>query len=138
VGAGKSEIGRLVEGALRERGHPVALLDEADLDRHLARGPADGGLASLVWLVQLLCVNGVDVIVTVDTPRRTDRDRLRSALAGFAEVFVDAPPEVCAARGAPNDAAYEAPIAPELRIPTGDRDARASAAQLLSYLDPAL
>jgi adenylylsulfate kinase-like enzyme len=33
------------------------------------------------------------------------------------------------------DPAYEEPIGPELRIPTHDRDVRASAAQLLSYLE---
>jgi adenylylsulfate kinase len=136
-GAGKRTIGSTVAAALRVDGHPCALLDAEALSTHLAHGPADGGLASLAWLSRLLTENGITTIVTVDTPRRDDRETMRAQVPGFVEVFIDAPAEVCTARAGVADPAYEEPIGPDLRIPTHDRDARASAAQLLSYLEAA-
>ena len=56
-------------------------------------------------------------------------------MPGFVEVHVDAPADLCTARSGVADRHYEEPIAPDLRVPTHDRDARASTAQLLSYLE---
>jgi adenylylsulfate kinase len=134
-GAGKRTIGTAVAESLHGDGRACALLDADALSAHLAHGPADGGLASLVWLVRLLTENGVTTIVTVDTPRRADRDALRADVPNFVEVYVDAPADVCAVRAGVADSLYEEPIAPDLRVPTHDRDARASAAQLLSYVE---
>jgi adenylylsulfate kinase len=134
-GAGKQTIGLTVAEALRAEGRPCALLDAGILSAHLAHGPADGGLDSLAWLARLLTENGVTTVVTVDTPLRADRDALRTAVPGFVEVYVDAPADVCTARSGVADPRYEEPIGPDLRIPTHDRDRRASAAQLLSYLE---
>jgi adenylylsulfate kinase len=134
-GAGKRTIGAAVAETLHGDGRACALLDADILSAHLAHGPADGGLGSLVWLVRLLTENGVTTIVSVDTPRRADRDALRAEIPNFVEVFVDAPADVCTARSGVADPRYEEPIAPDLRIPTHDRDARASAAQLLSYVE---
>jgi len=137
-GAGKQTVGAAAAEALRAAGHPCALLDADALSTHLAHGPTDGGLASLAWLGRLLTENDVTTIVTVDMPRRADRDELRSEVRGFVEVYVDAPPDVCMERAGFADPRYEEPIAPALRIPTHDRDARASTAQLLSYLESRL
>ena len=137
-GAGKQTIGSSVAEALRADGHPCALLDADSLSTHLAHGPTDRGRASLAWLGRLLTENGVTTIVTVDLPRRSDRDALRAEVPGFVEVYVDAPTEVCTERVGVADAHYEEPIAPDLRVPTHDRDARASTAQLLSYLESRL
>jgi adenylylsulfate kinase len=137
-GAGKQTVGTAVVEALRAAGHPCALLDAEALSTHLAHGPTDGGLASLAWLGRLLTENGVLTIVTVDTPRRADREQLRADVPGLVEVYVDAPADVCTARAGVADPRYEEPIAPALRIPTHDRDERASAAQLLSYLESRL
>ena len=134
-GAGKRTIGAAVAETMRGDGRACALLDADALSSHLAHGPADGGLESLAWLVRLLTENGVTAIVTVDAPRRTDRDAVRAEVPDFVEVYVDAPADVCTARAGVADPHYEEPIAPDLRIPTNDRDARASAAQLLSYLE---
>jgi adenylylsulfate kinase-like enzyme len=134
-GAGKRTVAALAATTLHADGHACAVLDAAALTEHLARGPHDGGLASLAWLANLLTANGVPVIVTVDTPKRADREPLRTAIAGFVEVLVDAPADVCTARSGVQDRGYEAPIAPDRRVPTGDRDERASAALLLSYVE---
>jgi adenylylsulfate kinase-like enzyme len=134
-GAGKRTIGTAVAESLQRDGRACALLDAEALSSHLAHGPADGGLASLAWLVRLLTGNGVTAVVTVDTPRRADRDALRAEVPNFVEVHVDAPAAVCTARAGVADPLYEEPIAPDLRIPTHDRDPRASVAQLLSYVE---
>lgn len=134
-GAGKRTVGRLTAEVLRAEGRTCAVLDAAALDAHLARGPSDGGLESLAWLAGLLTESGVTTIVTVDTARRADRDALRDQIPGFVEVLIDAPAEVCADRAGFADPTYEPPIAPDLRIPTHDRDERASTAQLVSYVE---
>lgn len=136
VGAGKSTLGRGAADALRERGRPVALLDESDLAEHLTYGPTAGGIAAVVWLVRLLVDAGATVLVTVDIPDRATREALRDQIPDFIEVLVDASADECARRGASIAADYEEPLVPDLRIPTGDRDARASIAQLVALLDP--
>lgn len=134
-GAGKRTIADLAAATWRSEGHPCAVLGADDLVAHLRLGPAEGGLESLAWLANLLTANGVPVIVTADAPRRSDRAEVAARIPGYVEVFVDAPVEVCASRAGVEDHAYEAPIAADRRVPTGDRDARASAALLVSYLE---
>lgn len=134
-GAGKRTIAALAADAWRAEDRPCAVLDAADLAAHLRLGPTEGGLASLAWLANLLTANGVLVIVTADTPRRADRAEVAATVDRWVEVLVDAPPEVCAARSNVEDRGYEEPVAVDRRVPTGDRDARASAALLLSYLE---
>jgi len=134
-GAGKRTVGGLVAAARRAEGRPCAVLTGAELAAHLRLGPAEGGLASLAWLANLLTANGVPVIVTADAPRRADRAEAASLIHGYVEVLVDAPAAVCTQRAGVEDRAYEEPIAPAHRVPTADRDERASAALLLSYLD---
>jgi adenylylsulfate kinase len=137
-GAGKHTLGTTAAEMLHGSGQACAVLDAAALTEHLARGPADGGLTSLVWLIDLLTSNGVPVIVTVDTPSRQDRDAARETLPNFVEVHVDAPADVCTARAGLQDSRYEEPIAPDFRVPTADRDVRASAALLVSHLETLL
>lgn len=137
-GAGKRTIGALTAAALRDEGRTCAVLDAADLADHLAHGPHDGGLPALAWLVGLLTDNGVPVIVTADVPRRAEREAVAALIPGYVEVWIDAPAEVCAARSGIDDRAYEEPIAPDRRVPTDDRDARASAALLHSYVEALL
>jgi adenylylsulfate kinase-like enzyme len=134
-GAGKRTVAGLAAESWRAEGHPCAVLDARDLAAHLRLGPAEGGLASVAWLANLLTRNGVPVIVAADPPRRADRAEVAGLIHGYVEVLVDAPAELCTERAGIEDPAYEEPIAPERRVPTGDRDARASAALLVSYLD---
>ena len=122
-GAGKSTIARAVVDTLSSRGGRVALFDEADVRSHLAEG-----IGAMAWLCRLLVDNRVTVVAAVDLASRSERDRLRNEVPAFFEVFVD-----------PGQAAdgYEAPFAPELRLPTYDRDPAASIAQLVSWLEDA-
>ena len=83
-------------------------------------------------IAALLVSQGVPVVVDATAPRRAYRDRLRSKVEPFLEVFVDAPREVREARDpkglyrlardgkAPNMAdasdGYEEPARPELAV----------------------
>lgn len=130
AGAGKRTIAAALVGELHRRGGPAVLLDEDAVSARLVEGPD-----ALAWCCTLLTTNGVPVVVAVPLPGRDDRELLRASVAGFVEVFLDAPPDVCAARGGRADDDYEAPYAPDLRVPTHDRDVAASAAQVLSFLE---
>src|SRR5436190_17769948 len=124
AGAGKSTIGRVVVDELRRRGRGAVVLDD-DARAHLRDGSTVEGAA---WLARMLLDASVVVVVAFDTPRRDERDALRNAVPGFVEIFVDG--------GAPGGG-YEPPYAPELRVPTRDREPIASAAQVVSWLEDA-
>jgi adenylylsulfate kinase len=122
-GSGKTTIGVAVVDELRSRGARVALVDEADVVMHLS---SDDPIDALGWLARLLTATGAIVVIAADDPRRAARDRLRAKVPGFVEIFVD---------GGPGRDQYEEPVAPELRVPTHDRSAEASVAQVVSWLE---
>lgn len=155
--SGKSTIARALLGRLHERGLRPALL-ESDALRALLTPVADysererqifyGALAALAaWLV----AHGVPVIVDATAHQRAWRDAARATIGHFAEVHVDCPPEVCAARDPKGlyrlaragetrtlpgaGVAYEPPTAPEL-IVASDRITPVDAAQqIVAMLD---
>jgi adenylylsulfate kinase-like enzyme len=108
------------------RGRAVVEIDDEDAHAHLR---ADDPVSAVAWLARTLVGSGVVVVVALDTRERERRERVRTEVPGFVEVFVDG--------GARSDPTYEEPFAPELRVPTGDRDAAASAAQVVSWLEDA-
>jgi adenylylsulfate kinase len=130
AGSGKRTIATAIMDELHRRGVPAAMLDEAGVMGRLVDGPD-----ALAWCCTLLTTNGVPTVVAVPVPSRDDRELLRGVVPDFVEVFLDAPPEVCTMRAGRSDDAYEAPYAPELRVPTHGRDAAASVAQVLSFLE---
>jgi adenylylsulfate kinase-like enzyme len=122
-GSGKTTIGVAVVDELRSRGARAAFVDEPDVGTHLS---TDEPIDALGWLARLLTATGAIVVIASDDPRRAARDRLRAEVPGFVEIFVD---------GGPGRDQYEEPVAPELRVPTHDRSAEASAAQVVSWLE---
>ena len=130
AGAGKRTVGALVADQLRSRAQPVALLGPEAVGRHLTTGPD-----ALAWCCTLLVENGVTVVVAVAVDDRDDRELLRTTIPAFAEVHLDAPAEVCEGRAGRADTDFEEPWAPDLRVPTHGRDASASAAQVISFLE---
>jgi adenylylsulfate kinase len=130
AGAGKQTIGEGVVADLRGRGLPSTLVGAADVHEHLVSGPE-----SLAWLCQTLVESGAVTVVTTPIPTRDERERLREHVPALLEVFVDAPPERCEERAGRPDPAYEEPYAPDLRVPSHDREPAASIAQVLSFLE---
>ena len=130
AGAGKQTIGSGVLRELRSRGQPSALVDRASVEHHLG-----AGIEPLTWLCALLVESGVVVLVSAPVPGRDERERFRAVVPAVVEVFVDAPAEQCERRSGRTDAAFEEPYAPDLRVPTHDREPSASIAQVLSDLE---
>ena len=129
-GSGKQTIGHGVADELRRRDRACAVLDAPGVVRNLQPG-AD----SLVWCCGLLVTSGATALVTAPIPTRAAREHLRDALPVLVEVFLDAPAELCAQRAGRADHTYEEPYAPDLRVPTHDRDPAASIAQTVSFLE---
>ena len=121
TGAGKSTIARAVAEELRRAGVPLVLVDDDE------RGHLAVGTEPMVWLAKALTDAGVTTIVAADLPDRDDRDAVREAVTRFVEVFVDG--------ASAEDDGYEEPFAPELRVPTHDRESVASIALVVSWLE---
>jgi adenylylsulfate kinase len=130
AGAGKATVGRGVAAELRRRGRPCGVLDAVGVEQHL-RADAD----SLVWCCTLFVTSGATALVTTPVATRAERERLRDAIPAILEVFLDAPAALCTERSGRVDTAFEEPYAPDLRVPTHDRDPAASIAQAMSFLE---
>lgn len=135
---GKSAIARELLRVLHARGLEPAVLESdvlrTQLTPHARYDEAERDLfyAALVELGAFLAREGRPVIFDATANRRRYRDAARSRIARFAEVFVDTPPEVCAARDPKGlyraaregraaslpgaQAAYEPPEHPELVV----------------------
>ncbi len=121
----------MVVGELTRRGRPAVLIDHGDVESFLSTANPD---RAVLWLTELLVASGIVVVIAVPAPARATRDRARSELAGFAEIFVDpARPGPQPGRSDPDG--YEEPYGAELRVPTHDRDTAAAAALVLSWLE---
>jgi adenylyl-sulfate kinase len=158
-GSGKSTIAAAVVDELRRRGHRVELLDGDDVRENLSAGlgfskaDRDANIRRIGWVASLLARNGVVAVTAAISPYRSVRDEVRAKIDRFVEVYVDTPIDVCEQRDVKGLYAkarageipeftgvsdpYEPPLAPEVRVVTHDRDARASAAQVVDYLEQA-
>lgn len=134
-GSGKSAIARELVGQLHQRGVEVSVLESDVMRTQLTPYPryddADRAFfySSLVELGVMLVDKGRPVVFDATANKRAYRDAARKRIARFAEVHVDTPLEVCAARDPKGlyrkkktatlpgvQAAYEAPLAPEIVI----------------------
>ena len=130
----------LESDALRTQITPRARYDEAERDLFYA---------ALLELGAFLVQQGRPVVFDATANRRAYRDAARRRIARFAEVFVDTPPEVCAARDPKGlyraaregraaalpgaQAAYEPPEHPELVV-RGDAGTPEEAARAVMAL----
>lgn len=153
---GKSAIARELLEALHARGVEAAHLESDVLRTQLTPFPRydekerDFFYAALVSFGTHLTKERKSVVFDATANRRAYRDMARRAIPRFAEVFVDTPPEVCAARdpkglyraaregrapGLPGaQAAYEVPLAPELVV-RGTEEPAQSAQAILACLE---
>jgi bifunctional enzyme CysN/CysC len=160
-GSGKSSVAVELERRLVASGRPAYLLDGDNL-RHglnadLGFGAADRAenVRRVGEVARLLADAGVVAVVSLVSPYRSDRDRVRAghdeAGLPFVEVFVDTPLAVCEARDPKGmyakarageitgftgvDDPYEAPAAPDLLLRPEDGDAAAQATAILARLE---
>lgn len=156
-GSGKSAIARELLSRLRARGLEPAVLESDVLRTQLtphARYDArerDFFYAALAELGVFVAGQGRPVVFDATANRRAYRDAARARIGRFAEIFVDTPIEVCAARDVKGlyraaregrsatlpgaQAAYEPPLAPELVL-HGDRGTPAQSAEaVMAWLE---
>jgi adenylyl-sulfate kinase len=160
-GSGKSTIGRLAAGELRDVGHRVEMLDGDDLRQNLSAGlgfsreDRDVNVRRIAWVADLLTRNGVVTFVAAVSPYRGARDEARARMGErFLEVHVRASVDECERRDvkglyskarAGEIAAftgvsdpYEEPQAPELTLDTEQETPAESAAKLLALIEERL
>ena len=103
-GSGKSALARELGRLLHERGVNAAHLESDVLRTQLTpyarydERERDLFYAALAHLGAFLVQQGTPVVFDATGNRRAYRDAARRRIARFAEVFVDTPLEVCAAR----------------------------------------
>lgn len=155
-GAGKTTIAQHLEHKLRARDRRVELLDGDAIRQHLSKGlgfsreDRDTNVRRVGYVANLLSRNGIIVIVALISPYRSVRDELRSALNNFAEIYVNAPLEVCEARDVKGlyakarsgqiqsftgiDDPYEAPLNPDIVCHTAEETVNESVDKIVTWL----
>jgi len=142
-GAGKTTIANIVEPELERRGFTVDHLDGDIVRTHLSKGlgfskeDRDTNIARIGWVASRLARAGAAVVVSAISPYEEARRHARGLVeqhAAFVEVHVATPLEVCAERDVKGlyakqrageltgltgvDDPYEAPLRPEVVVPT--------------------
>lgn len=156
-GSGKSTLAKELVGRLHGRGVESALLESDVLRTQVTpfarydEAERDMFYEVLAELGGAIVERGRPVVFDATANRRAYRQRGRSRIARFAEVYVSTPLEVCVARDTKGlyraaregkatnmpgvQAAYEAPLAPELVI-SGSRGTPAEGVdQIVGWLE---
>ncbi|HEY0792334.1 MAG TPA: adenylyl-sulfate kinase [Chthoniobacterales bacterium] len=163
-GAGKSTLARLLERELFDRLMQVYVLDGDNvrygLNSNLGFTPGDReeNIRRVAEVAKLMADAGFVVITSFISPYREDRKRARQLVeagqVGFMEVHVAAALAVCEKRDPKNlyqkarageisgftgiDAPYEAPVAPDLELPTDELAIDTCMERLLAAVLPRL
>ncbi len=155
-GAGKSTLANIVAERLRGMGRRVELLDGDEVRQNLtkdlgfSKADRDTNITRITYVAKLLARNGVIAITAAISPYKEARDRARSEMENFVEVYVECPVDVCAERDVkglyakamrgeiPNFTGvsdpYEAPENPEILIRSNQQTPEESAAEILDKL----
>lgn len=162
--SGKTTIAHALETELRALGRCVEVLDGDAIRKNLSVGAGFSRedriahIGRIAYVAKLLSRNGVVAICSVISPYREMRDRARAEIPEFVEVHVQCPVEECVRRDVKGlykkalageitnmtgiQDPYEAPLAPELVIPTDQESVESSVARViarmreLGYLEP--
>ena len=159
--AGKTTLATALATRLRRRGAPaVENLDGDEVREFLSKGlgfsreDRDTNVLRIGWVAATLARHGVLVLASVISPYAATREAVRALHeergTRFLEVHVATPVEVCSQRDVKGlyarqragelqgltgvDAPYEAPTAPDARIPTSQQSLEESVDQLLAVL----
>jgi len=158
-GSGKSTIAVELEKRLCERGIRTYILDGDNirhgLNKNLGFSPEDRteNIRRIGEVAKLFADAGLVAITAFISPYRADRDQVRAIMGNgdFIEAHVDCPVEVCEQRDVKGlyqkaragqikeftgvSAPYEAPLKPELTIPTHQQSLAESVQQVLGALE---
>ena len=151
-GSGKSAIARELVHLLHERGVEASVLESDIMRTQLTPFPRydnadrDFFYSALAEFGIVLAEKQRPVIFDATANRRAYRDAARKRIARFAEVFVDTPLEVCAARDPKGlyrkaktlpgvQAPYEPPLAPELVVRGAAGTPTDAARQIVALLE---
>jgi len=160
-GAGKSTLAIELERALFAERYQVYTLDgdnvRQGLSADLGFSPEDRAenIRRIGEVAALFAEAGFVVITAFISPYRADRDRIRARHPKyFHEVFINASLEVCESRDSKGlyrraragevkeftgiSAPYEAPLAPELELRTGEKPVQACVDDLLAFVEQCL
>ena len=159
--AGKTTLATALAQRLRDEGvSGVELLDGDEVREFLSKGlgfdraDRDTNVLRIGWVAATLAKHGVLVLAAVISPYAATRDAVRALHdergAGFLEVHVATPVEVCSERDVKGlyarqragamtgltgvDAPYEAPGAPDAVVPTHEQALAESVEQLHALL----
>lgn len=158
--SGKSTIGEALAERLRAEGHRVEILDGDVVRTNLSKGlgfsreDRDINISRIGFVADLLARNGVKVVSAAIAPFANIREQVRhmhtESGAGFVEVYVATPVEVCSVRDVKGlyakqakgelkgltgvDDPYEIPEKPDVTISTQDQTLDESVEQLYTAL----
>lgn len=158
--SGKRTLAQNVANGLRARSHAVELIDSGKLRQGplaaqlgFSRDDRETNVRRHALAAMMLARNGVVAVVSSVSPYRGTRDAIRKELRRFIEVHVSTPAAVCASWDASGnwaraqagtlkgftgvDAAYEPPIAPELRVDLSELPMEEAARQVLAAAEAA-
>ncbi|MBD3311265.1 MAG: adenylyl-sulfate kinase [Candidatus Magasanikbacteria bacterium] len=155
-GAGKTTVAdeifnRLQELNLRcERLDGDVIRSNLNEDLDFSKEGRDRNVRIAGFVAKMLAEHGVVVLSSFISPYKEQRDKLREKIDCFAEVFVNAPLEVCEQRDVKGlykkarsgeiknftgiDDPYEAPDNPEIVLNTHEEEIEESVNRIVSYL----
>jgi len=152
--AGKTTLAHALAKRLADEGYERVEVLDGDVARErltkglgFSREDRAENVRRIGWVASLLARNGVIVLASVISPYRDDRDAVRDMHAGrFLEVHVATPVDVCAERDVKGlyakqragelsgltgvDDPYEAPLQPEVVVPTHNQSVDESVEQV--------
>ncbi|AOT09894.1 adenylyl-sulfate kinase [Pseudoalteromonas luteoviolacea] len=157
-GSGKSTVANALESALHQNGVHTYLLDGDNVRHGLCKdlGFSDAdrveNIRRVGELSKLMVDAGLIVLTAFISPFQAERDMVRNLVEDgeFVEVFLDTPLEICEQRDPKGlykkarageiknftgiDSDYQPPVAPEIRLNTGENSLEQSVQQLIDYL----
>ncbi len=154
--AGKSTLAGILTQRLLESGRPSTVLDGDVVRTHLSKGlgfskeDRDTNIRRIGFVASEITRHGGTVLCAAISPYRRIRDENRALIGNYAEVYVNAPIEVCEARDRKGlyrraregrikgftgiDDPYEAPVGAEVECRTGIETPEESAEKILAAL----
>jgi adenylylsulfate kinase len=124
--SGKSAIADRLAVILREKGYRLERLDgdivRKDLTRDLgfSKSDRDENIRRVTFVTKLLARNGVFVLISFISPYREMRDRARSQVENFMEIYIKTSLETCIQRDVKG--MYKKAMAGEIKEFTGVSD----------------